>query len=160
MINPQSFNVNENSPNGSIVGTVVASDPEGQALTYSILSGNTNNAFIIDAQTGVLRVNNSSVLDFETRTSVILSVHVVDVLGLREMPLLTVQILNVNETPNVAAQSFSILENSAVGSVVGTVVASDPEGQALTTRSSRETRATPLSLILRRESCESTTPVS
>jgi hypothetical protein len=132
VINPQSFNINENSTNGTIVGTVQASDPEGQALTYSILSGNTNNAFVIDSQTGVLRVNNSSVLDFEARTSVILSVQVADVLGLARNAAVTVRIVNVNEAPTVAAQSFSILENSPVGSLVGTVVASDPEGQALT----------------------------
>ncbi|HPT02987.1 MAG TPA: right-handed parallel beta-helix repeat-containing protein, partial [Bacteroidales bacterium] len=39
VISNQSFSLNENSANGSIVGTVVASDPDaGQTLTYSIVS--------------------------------------------------------------------------------------------------------------------------
>jgi hypothetical protein len=51
IISNQSFSINENATNGTVVGTVVASDPEGQALTYSILSGNTNHAFAINANT-------------------------------------------------------------------------------------------------------------
>ena len=59
----QTFSVNGNSPNGTSVGSVVASDPDaGQTLTYSILSGNTNGAFSINASTGVITVANSTAL--------------------------------------------------------------------------------------------------
>jgi hypothetical protein len=64
----QSFEIAENSPDGTIAGTVVASDPDaGQTLDYSILSGNTNDAFIINASSGVLSVANSAAvnIDFE-----------------------------------------------------------------------------------------------
>ena len=45
-INAQTYIVWENSPNGQQVGIVIATDPDaGQTLTYTILSGNTNNAF-------------------------------------------------------------------------------------------------------------------
>jgi hypothetical protein len=55
--------MNENSPDGTAVGIVVASDPDaGQTLTYSIVSGNTNGAFSIDALTGVLSVANGAAL--------------------------------------------------------------------------------------------------
>jgi hypothetical protein len=132
IIGAQSFTVNENSANGTVVGTVIARDPEGTALTFSILSGNTSNAFILDAITGVLRVNNSSVLDFEARTSFSLSVQATDVTGLSKAAAVTVNLNNVNEPPVIGARAFSINENSANGTVVGTVLASDPERTALT----------------------------
>lgn len=56
----QSFSMNKNSPNGTAVGTVVATDPDaGQTLTYSIQSGNTNGAFAINASTGAITVANA-----------------------------------------------------------------------------------------------------
>jgi parallel beta-helix repeat protein len=63
-ISNQSFNIAENSANGTNVGTVIASDPDaGQTLTYSILSGNISGAFTINASTGLLTVANSSALN-------------------------------------------------------------------------------------------------
>jgi hypothetical protein len=62
-IQDQGFQLNENSPDGTVVGSMVASDPdEGQILTYSIISGNTNGAFAIDALTGILSVVNGAAL--------------------------------------------------------------------------------------------------
>jgi hypothetical protein len=64
--NDQSFQLYKNSPNGTVVGTVVASDPdEGQKLTFSIVSKNTNGAFSINDSTGVISVANSSALNFD-----------------------------------------------------------------------------------------------
>jgi hypothetical protein len=62
-IKDQGFQLNQNSPDGTVVGTVIATDPDaGQALNYSIVSGNTNGAFNINALTGVLSVANSTAL--------------------------------------------------------------------------------------------------
>ncbi len=60
------FYLDENSPGGTMIGAVVATDPEDDPLTYSILSGNTNDAFAISSTTGELTVNASTALDFET----------------------------------------------------------------------------------------------
>ena len=61
------FDVPENSPNGTVVGTVTAvdSDAPPQAVTYSIVSGNESGAFAIDPITGVITVADSTLLDFE-----------------------------------------------------------------------------------------------
>jgi hypothetical protein len=65
-IQNQGFKMNVNSPDGTSVGTVVATDPDaGQTLTYSIVSGNTNGAFAIDALTGVLSVANGAALNVD-----------------------------------------------------------------------------------------------
>jgi hypothetical protein len=136
VINNQSFSVNENMANGTAVGTVVASDPNsGQTLTYSIISGNTNNAFIINAGTGALSVANSQALNYEVSPSFTLTVRATD----NGSPVLysqanvTVGILNVNESPTMNNQAFSVLQYPGNGTQAGVVQASDPDaGQSLT----------------------------
>ena len=51
-----SFTLDENSANGTVVGSVSATDPEGDGLSYAILSGNINSAFAINAATGQITV--------------------------------------------------------------------------------------------------------
>ena len=131
----QTFSVEENSATGTMVGQMLASDPDqGQSLSYSILSGNTGNAFSINSSTGFISVANASALDFETRTSYELQVQVTDngspVLSASATALINV--LDVNETPVINNQDFEIDSNSPTGSVIGTVNATDPDaGQAL-----------------------------
>ena len=136
VISNQIFSIAENPINGTITGTVVASDPDaGQSLTYSILSGNTNLAFSINSSTGVLTVSNSTALNFEVFPSFALVVKVQDngTGNLSSQAIITVTLININETPVINNQSFSIAENSVSGTIVGTVIASDPDaGQTLT----------------------------
>ncbi|NVO19612.1 MAG: hypothetical protein HXX13_07920, partial [Bacteroidetes bacterium] len=135
VIAPQNFQINENSPNGTIVGTVVASDPNaGQTLTYSIVSGNTNGAFTIGASTGVITVANSTAVNYETTPSFPLTVKVQDngAGPMSNQATVTINLVNVNEAPIIGSQTLSVPENSAAGTTVGTVVASDPDaGQTL-----------------------------
>lgn len=129
-IQNQGFQLNENSPNGTTVGTVLASDPNtGQILTYSILSGNTNGAFTIGATTGIVKVANTAALNFEVNPSITLVVKVQDngTGNLVSQANVTVTLINLNEAPLIVNQSFSVTENSSIGSQVGTVVASDPD---------------------------------
>ncbi|MEQ9306838.1 MAG: cadherin domain-containing protein, partial [Marinoscillum sp.] len=61
----QTFSIDENSEAGMVVGTIVAEDEDGDDLTFSILSGNVNDAFALDGPSGQLTVNNGAALDFE-----------------------------------------------------------------------------------------------
>jgi hypothetical protein len=136
VINNQSFSVNENTVNGTAVGTVVANDPNtGQTLSYSITGGNTNNAFSLNANTGVISVANSQALNYEVTTAFPLIIRVTDNGSpvLYSQATVTINILNVNEAPVIANQAFSVAQYSANGTVVGTVVATDPDaGQTKT----------------------------
>lgn len=131
-----SFSLNENSPNSTVVGTVTGSDPDaGQSLTYAIVSGNTNGAFAINPVSGQITVLNSAALNFEATPSFSLVVRATDngTPSLSTNATITIALTDVNEAPQLLAQTFSIAENSANGSAVGTVVASDPDaGQTLT----------------------------
>ncbi|MBK7031133.1 MAG: cadherin domain-containing protein [Bacteroidales bacterium] len=132
----QTFTLNENSANGTSVGTVIASDPNvGQSITYSIISGNTNGAFAINASSGQLIVSNSASINFELIPTFSLIVKVQDngTGNLSSQATITINISNLNEPPIISNQIFSVSENSSNGTIVGTVVASDPDaGQSLT----------------------------
>ncbi|MGV1015528.1 MAG: cadherin repeat domain-containing protein, partial [Methyloceanibacter sp.] len=136
VINNQAFSIAENSANGTNVGTVVATDPDaGQTLTYSILSGNNSGAFAINNSTGVLTVANSVALNFEVTPTFALVVKVQDngTGNLSSQATVTVSLTDVNEAPVINSQSFVVSENSANGTNVGTVIATDPDaGQTKT----------------------------
>ena len=115
VVNDQSFSINENSANGTVVGTVVASDPDGNTLSYSITAGNTSSAFAINASTGALTVANSAALDFETISKFSLTVRVADPAGLSDTAIVTVNLIDVNETPTGAANGKIIFQNMCSG---------------------------------------------
>ncbi len=97
------ISIPENSVNGTLVGTVVANDPDvipgptTDVLTYGITSGNTNGAFAIDPSNGELRVANSSVLNYEVLQQIVLQVTVTDLAGASSSATITVNVTNVNE---------------------------------------------------------------
>jgi lysyl endopeptidase len=127
----QAFSVAENSPNGTAVGTIVATDPNanpGDTLSFAVTGGSGAAAFAVHPTTGAITVSNSSLLDFETTPSFTLLVTVTDNTELSDSATITIDLTDVDEAPTVPAQSFAIDENSPVGTVVGTVTATDPEG--------------------------------
>ncbi|HHJ15063.1 MAG TPA: DUF4347 domain-containing protein, partial [Gammaproteobacteria bacterium] len=130
VINNQSFAVNENSGNGTSVGVVSATDEDpGDVLTYSITAGNTGNAFAIDSATGEITVSDATQLDFETNPAYSLTVQVQDngTGTLTDTATVTVNLTDLNEAPAINNQSFAVNENTANGTVVGMVSASDPD---------------------------------
>ncbi|MBI1347631.1 hypothetical protein GC163_15225 [bacterium] len=104
-ISPQTFMVDENSPNGTSVGTVVANDPNAMdSLTYAITGGNIGRAFAINATTGEITVNNSLALDFETTPTFSITVQVTDSYGLSRKAVMTI---NLNDLMELNAGLFS-----------------------------------------------------
>lgn len=135
VIQDQGFNLNENSPAGTVIGTVTATDPDqSQQLVYSIISGNSGGTFSINSNTGVLTVANNQLLNFESNTSFTLVVKVQDngTSALSDQANISISINNVNESPVVSNQAFSVNSNVQNGYVVGQINAFDPDpNQAL-----------------------------
>jgi len=128
VISNQTFSVPENSPVSTIVGQVVASDPDpGQVITFSITGGNTSNAFNIHPNTGFLMVSNAAALNFEVIPQFNLQVTVTDNMNGAATATVTVNLLNVNEKPSSGDQGFMINENQPSGTVIGTITATDPD---------------------------------
>ncbi|MEZ6056154.1 MAG: DUF2341 domain-containing protein [Planctomycetaceae bacterium] len=120
------FTVSEAATVGTALGSIVASDVDaGDTLSFSIVNGNTNNAFQLNATTGLLTVADASQLDFETTPNYTLVVQVLDANGLSSTATVTISVTDANESPQVSDVSFSIPENSANGALVGVVTASD-----------------------------------
>jgi hypothetical protein len=135
-VTPRTYSIAENSANFTIVGSYSATDPEGGSLTWSILSGNVGGAFSLNVITGALvQVANSAALNFETTPTFSLVLQAVDSTGLRGIGTYTINLTNVNEAPVVSAATFSLPENSANNTVVGTVPAVDPDAGAVVTYS-------------------------
>ncbi|MBZ0089459.1 MAG: cadherin domain-containing protein, partial [Thermoanaerobaculia bacterium] len=130
------FSIPENSPNGSAVGTVAASDPDaGSAFTWSIQSGNTDGAFAIGAGSGHLTVANPAALDFESAVPFALVVRATDngAPALFAEGMVTVTVANVEEPVTAVADARSTDEDTPLvepdPGVAGNDV--DPDGLAL-----------------------------
>jgi hypothetical protein len=129
---PTANAVAENAATGTPVGlTVAVLGATNATLTYS-LTDNAGGRFAIDAATGVVTVANGALLDYETATSYPITAQASDDL-LSSRATFTIALTDVNEAPVVAAQAYSTQEDGAAGTLVGTVLATDPDaGQAMT----------------------------
>ncbi len=88
----------ENSANGTNVFDARSSDVDsGDGVTYSILSGNTNSTFAINATTGQVTVADSTRLNFEANSSYALVIRAIDTAGLTTDQTVTVTVADVNE---------------------------------------------------------------
>ncbi|WP_187264805.1 malectin domain-containing carbohydrate-binding protein, partial [Pontibacter beigongshangensis] len=74
-----SYNVSDNVATGTGVGTISASDPEGNTVTFAISAGNTNGAFAINSSTGAISV--SKKLNYHTQGKYALTVRATDTGG-------------------------------------------------------------------------------
>ena len=98
-IEDQTFSIDESSSNGTGVGLVIASDVDGDSLTFSITGGSGENTFSIDND-GNLAVSDNTELDYEVNTSLTLTVVVSDGLD-SDGAIITININDVLEKSKV-----------------------------------------------------------
>lgn len=110
------FYLDENSDAGTLVGAVNATDPDGDPLTFSITSGNTDDAFAINSSTGDITVNSSTALDFESNPTFDLTVEADDGQGGMTLASVTINLNDIDE--NVLGvtdnQSIQLYPNPAI----------------------------------------------
>ena len=128
--NDATFSAAEDAAMGTSVGTVSASDPNGDTLSYSITAGNIGDAFMIDALTGEIMAVNA--LDFETTPTYTLSVQVTDdgIPALSDTATITVNLTDVNDAPvldntgNMTLTDVDEGEANPPGDTVAAIIAS------------------------------------
>jgi VCBS repeat-containing protein len=121
--------IDENGAAGTLVGTVGATDPDGNALTYSLVD-DAGGLFAIDPVTGALTATAS--LDYEAGHGYSVTARADDGHGLHTDRVIAIAVNDLNEAPTgLALDHASVDENAAAGTLVGTVSASDPDGNAL-----------------------------
>lgn len=126
-----SSTVNEELAAGTPVGTITIIDEDVNDVFNIRLvggeGGEDSDDFYIEGNTLLTAV----VFDAETRTDYSIRINVTDAAGESLSKIFAIRILPVNEPPEIADQQFVIPERSAVGTIVGTLVASDVDGDAL-----------------------------
>jgi hypothetical protein len=120
--------VAENSPDGTTVGTLSATDPNPAGpLTFSLVAGpgsDDNASFAIDGRT----LKTAALLDFEAKPSLAIRVRVADGKGGALERALTIAVTNVDDAPtNIALSRASVAENQPAGSLVGLLSGSDQD---------------------------------
>ena len=136
---PSTLSIDENNGAQAAVGTVAAEDPDDGAafatLTYSL---DDTSVFEINSTTGAIAVTAADALNHETTSSYTVTVKVRDSKdgdGAADTAddathEVTINVTDVNEAPSfpeAAPTTLSIAENSAAGTAVGTVAATDPD---------------------------------
>ena len=115
-----------------VLGTVRATDPEGDPLSYSILTNN-NGLFEIGASNGEISLADGQSLDFDTTNQHLIILAVSDGM-FSNTAAVTIWVTNVNDNaPSFDLPSYAFTNGENIGDdvVLGTVRATDPEGDPL-----------------------------
>ena len=119
--------VAENAGSNATVGTLSGTDPEADAITYTITAGGSD--FNLDGTT--LRATNS--FDYEGTNSYSVTVRVTDGGSLPYDETFTINVSDVNEAPtDISLSNASVAENAGSNATVGTLSGTDPEADAIT----------------------------
>ncbi|KIT17239.1 hypothetical protein [Jannaschia aquimarina] len=110
---------------GAVVGTVSGSDPDGDALSWSVDDAR------FEMVGDTLKLRDGAALDHEAEPSVTLELTASDGRGGVTTQSVEVSVADVNEAPEGLALSGDVVAENAAGAVVGTVSGSDPDGDAL-----------------------------
>ncbi|SHO51382.1 LamG-like jellyroll fold domain-containing protein [Anaerocolumna xylanovorans] len=116
----------ENLAAGTVIGTLLGTDPDsGESLTYSLPGGlDDNSSFVITGN--LLKLNIAA--DYETKSSYSVTVRVTDSASHTCDKTFTITIINGNDAPSdIALSGNSVIENCAVGTVVGTLSSTDQD---------------------------------
>ncbi|MDC0172999.1 cadherin repeat domain-containing protein [Gammaproteobacteria bacterium] len=120
-VSPYFYNVAENQ---TAVGEVMANDPDGDNITFSLWDGRDASSFVIDSSSGIIAFKTAP--NYEEKSSYSVIVQATDGINTQDH-VVTVNVMNVNEfTPSIndLPTSVSVDENQAA---VITVVASDAD---------------------------------
>ncbi|MCX7420153.1 MAG: Ig-like domain-containing protein [Planctomycetia bacterium] len=117
---PATFSVSENTTNGTLVGTVSATDLDlGDTVTaFAITAGNLGSAFAID-NTGKITVKDAAKIDFEAKPFYTLTVKATDNHGASGFGTVTVTVGDITFNPIVTLGNTA---NSVVVSRVGSTL--------------------------------------
>ncbi|MBD2412417.1 DUF4347 domain-containing protein [Nostoc calcicola FACHB-3891] len=121
----QNFSINEGVANGTVVGTVAATDVDGSTFTnWTIIDGNLDSdrdgqvGFNINSTTGEITVNDSDELDFEINPTFELQVTVSDGINASSVQSVTVRLQDVIENTLYGTRSADNLTGSLADDII------------------------------------------
>jgi hypothetical protein len=120
-ISISNLSVNENA-SGAVIGTLSTVDPDaGDKYSYSV----SDNRF--EVVNGELKLAAGKSLDYESESSIQLTVTTTDQGGLSYSEDVTIDVTNVNEAPTDISISNSSVNEHASGSTIGKLSTTDPD---------------------------------
>ncbi len=127
IVRDTTLSVTESAANSTPIGGISAFDPDGDQLTYSIISGNTDSIFEIDPYSGEISVADNSSLDYETTNSYSLTLSIED--GTYSVNgTVNVNVLNSDEgAGTIELSSYTLEEEQDSGYIVGSITVSDSD---------------------------------
>jgi len=135
VIEAQEFTVQETIADSKTIGTVSATDEDGDALTFTIKT-NDSNLFEI-TKAGALSLASGKTLDADSKTQHTITVEVTDGEA-KASATVAIKVLpegedpdTTNEAPVIEAQEFTVAEDLPVSDVIGMVTATDADGDEL-----------------------------
>ncbi|WP_423839422.1 cadherin domain-containing protein [Vibrio cholerae] len=139
-------NLSESIANGTEVydvheaRTYNDTDLDGEALQYTFVHSNNtrsttseDGAFSIDPGTGKITVLDTTKLDYESATSIVLKVETTDGVN-KDTADITLNLTNVNDSDTVftkESETFNYAEGTAAGVTLGKVTATDADGDSI-----------------------------
>ena len=100
VVENQVFQIEEDCHNGTLIGTIQATDSDpDQTISYKIESGNENQAIYLDSLSGDLFVNNSTWFDFEKNQTLVYMISACDndsKMPLKSFATITIEIMDVS----------------------------------------------------------------
>ncbi len=126
--------IDENTAKDTAIHTYTATDPDGDALTFSLRDSEDTNHFKIDSVTGVLSV--AGTLDYETDESFTVEINVSDPHEAGAEIAVIVKLNNLNDNAPkfavAALKNAQVQENTPRGTNLGVFTATDADGDAIT----------------------------
>ena len=120
----------EQPENGKIIGTVRASDPDGETLTFTFDDNTFDGILQIDPATGQITAVEGQALTMEAYDGVTLPIIVSD--GTNSVRVsVTLKLLPTPEPPVINVVTFELSEDAPVGTLAGLVEAYDPMDETI-----------------------------
>jgi VCBS repeat-containing protein len=127
VINDYTSTINDSIANGTTVynvndaNTLTDKDIDGDTLTYSFIHSNGSSslisedgAFIINAQTGVISVNDTTKIDYDNGSQIQLTVSTTDG-SLSDTALVTFNLNNVDANDDIPGSSYTVTTGASTG---------------------------------------------
>ena len=136
-----SYTINENVPSGTKVGGIPVSDVDSPTLTFSLVDIGPFNHFQLNPSTGDITVNGS--IDFESTSHYEMTAHVSDGYS-HSSTLVNIYVANMNDHAPQLEDNYevTIQENTAIGTIIQTISASDIDKDPLSYTLTFETAPT------------------
>ena len=120
IVEHQQFSLSENSPVGTLVGTISVENTQDRSLTFHLVKTENSDAFYINKVSGLIQLLDSSLIDYETIQQVELEIMIAYRTGSNDYAIFPKVIIEIIDE----IESYEIVLNSSTGNSFDGMVSS------------------------------------